>query len=330
MDISYRRKVSNIGYYLKSKHIQAVCKYRIALLAVGGREERIHIYSNHQEHMGSFSGHKGSIFSLSTPPNNNSWLASGSYDKDIKIWDLRTNKLICTLSGHSKCVRAICYITPKVLVSGSWDQSLIVWEWRAGGNTYNIRYILTGHLSDIHGIIRVSKEEVISGEHQGDLRIWNIREGVCIKYIPRACRSLWQMKCLEGGYRTPNSVKVGACSCKGISVWGTQNNWEHFYKQFTIYSYKPYSFELLQGNILLRGGYYGDLGFEHYLTHTEIALYPPINLHSRTIWDILSIAKNIVATISLDGTLKLSDPFARICYVTFQHKGSVNALVKLN
>ena len=91
-----------------------------------------------------------------------------------------------TLSGHTRTVSALCYVKEGVLVSGSWDNSLIIWsKSRPESCTYSPRQTLTGHKSLIKGIIRLNNREIVSGEFNGDLMMWNIDQGLCIRYVPR-------------------------------------------------------------------------------------------------------------------------------------------------
>jgi WD40 repeat protein len=56
-------------------------------------------------------------------------LASGSEDKTIKLWNLKTGDLLCTLTGHEGSVRSVA-ISPdgQTLASGSHDNSIKLWE----------------------------------------------------------------------------------------------------------------------------------------------------------------------------------------------------------
>ena len=145
----YLRIASQIAYYFKGKRIQRICKTKCELFAAaGGDDHKISIFSNSLEHMGSLCGHKFPIKCLTSLPNS-SLLASGSSDGTTKLWNLKTNSLICTLElstlvleslelelseeqqlflvgTNSLC--ALCYVTPEVLVTGSENRSLLVWE----------------------------------------------------------------------------------------------------------------------------------------------------------------------------------------------------------
>ena len=315
----YERITPRIGYYIKSKNIARILKEKCPLFAAGGNEKIINLFSNSLEHIGYFSGHRLSIICLCTI--SNIILASGSDDSTIKIWNTEDRSIMSTLSGHTKGVIALCHVKEGVLVSGSGDKSLIIWNKSTpGSSTYSHRQTLTGHKSTISGIIRVSNTEIASGEWHGDLMMWNIDQGLCIRYIPRACRFsefLSQMKQHMRG-------DVVVSHKDQVRVWGAANNWGNTpIKQFDV---KGRSIEFLSGDLLLRGGEEGQLEFIDY-TQTGCDVYPIImGLHSGFVTAIQRIAKNIVITASNDGYLKVIHPIYRKCYLKFNARFILYAL----
>ena len=297
-----------IGYYMKSNNIARIFKEKCPLFAAGGAEEIIYLFSNSLEHMGYFSGHKQEIWSLCAISNK--ILASGSDDTTIKIWNIEDRSIISTLSGHTKRVSALCNVKEGILVSGSDDNSLIIWnKSRPESSTYSHKQTLRGHKSYIRGIIRLNKREIVSGECGGDLMMWNIDQGVCIRQIPRL-----------SGYDYLNQMKhhmrdVVVNYMTNVKVWRAANDLRNTpIKQFDV---EGSSIEFLSKNLLLIGGYEGQLEFIDY-TQTDCKLSPTIkNLHSKSIYAIQRIAKNIVITASTDGYLKVIHPIFRTVYLSF-------------
>ena len=145
----YERIMGEMTYYFRSKHIQAVCKNKSPMFAVGGDDGRGEIFSNSLEHMGSLYGHEEDIWCLATFPNS-PVLASGSWDKTIKIWNIYQKSILCTLRRHIKSVSALCFVRDGILVSGSSDKLLIVWEYDLEGDNSTV---LTEHTSTIRGLL---------------------------------------------------------------------------------------------------------------------------------------------------------------------------------
>ena len=307
----YEKVISRIGYYMKSKNIVRIFKEKFPIFAAGGGEKIINLFSNSLEHMGYFYGHKEWIFCLCAISNK--MFASGSGDKSIRIWNIEDRSIMSTLSGHTGRVNALCYVKEGVFVSGSRDKSLIIWSKSTPkSSTYSHRQTLTGHKSSIEGIIRLNDREIVSGEWKGDLKMWNIDQGLCIRHIPHVggYDNLTQMKQhIEGDVVVSHGNKV--------KVWGAANNWGNTpIKQFDVCI--GCSIEFLSGNLLLRGGWKGQLEFIDY-AQTGCKLPPTImGLHSENIRAVQRIAKNIVITATGDGYLNVIDPISRRCYLKFK------------
>ena len=316
----YERVTPRIGYYMKRKNIaRNIFKEKCPIFAAGGEEKIINLFSNSLEHMGYFSGHKKWIFCLCAISNK--ILASGSADKNIKIWNIKDRSIMSTLSGHIDGVKALCYVKEGVLVSGSLDKSLIIWSKSTPKSSiYSHKQTFRGHKSDIRGIIRLNNREIVSGEFGGDLMIWDIDQGLCIRHIIPRVRGigdfLYQMKQHIGG-----DVVVG--NWNKVRVWSSANNWGEAIKQFDVC--KGSSIEFLSGDLLLRVGWEGQLEF---IDYGEIGWKLPIikGLHSKCIYAIQRIAKNIVITSSYDNYLKVIHPISRRCYLKFKARKCFFAL----
>ena len=323
----YEKVTPRIGYYMKSKNIARIFKYKSPLFATGGWEKKINLFSNPLEHMGYFSGHDEDILCLCAISTQ--ILASGSDDDEgaIKIWNIEDRSFISTLFGHKYGVSALCSVKEGVFVSGSRDKTLAIWiKSTFDVSTYEQVDMLEGHRSKISGIIRLSNTEIMSGESEGDLRIWNIDEGgesVCIRHIPRegVYEELLQMKQHIGG-------DVVVSYRKEVKVWGAANDWDETpIKRFKVC--KGHAIEFLDGDLLLRGGVGHDLEF---IDYGEIGyqLHPIIMKEDYDVFDpmfaIKRIAKNIVITATEDGYLKVIDPMSRNCYLKFEDRESLKAL----
>ena len=69
----------------------------------------------------TLAGHTADVFAVAWSPDAK-WLASGSDDKTLKIWDTTSGNLILTLTGHTDKVFAVAWSPDgKEIASGSFD-----------------------------------------------------------------------------------------------------------------------------------------------------------------------------------------------------------------
>ena len=80
----------------------------------------------------TIQGHTDTILAIAFSQDG-ATIASASYDKLIKLWDVGTGKLLKTLKEHSDAVYALAFIPGgRQLVSGAGDRTLKVWDVASG------------------------------------------------------------------------------------------------------------------------------------------------------------------------------------------------------
>src|SRR6266852_3326743 len=84
--------------------------------------------AQHPKLRDTLKGHKQQVFCVSYSPDGGT-LASGSVDKTIKLWDIKTCKELATFKGHTESVFSVAYSPDgKTLASGSWDKTIKLWD----------------------------------------------------------------------------------------------------------------------------------------------------------------------------------------------------------
>lgn len=77
-------------------------------------------------------------------------LASGGLDSTIKLWEVPSGKLCCTMAGHRDRVTSLCLTSDhSVVVSGSWDGSLMVWRSAEGRRVAKINEQSYGEVNSV-------------------------------------------------------------------------------------------------------------------------------------------------------------------------------------
>jgi WD40 repeat protein len=163
----------------------------------------------------SFSGHVGEVYSVATLPGGRA-IATGSYDRTVKLWDVATGVCLRTLEGHTNMVRAVAAVSPSLVVSGSRDKTVRLWEVTTG----KCAQVLVGHTHRVRAVAALSPSTVVSGASDRTIKIWDVETGACIKT-------------LEGHGDSVNSVTfvlihdavtvVSASSDTTIKLWNSES-----------------------------------------------------------------------------------------------------------
>ena len=73
-------------------------------------------------------GHGRDVTSVVFSPDGR-LLASGSWDKTIKLWRVADGSLVRTLTGHTVPVNSVSFSPDgRLLASGSWDKTIKLWR----------------------------------------------------------------------------------------------------------------------------------------------------------------------------------------------------------
>ncbi|QMS89862.1 WD40 repeat domain-containing protein [Nostoc edaphicum CCNP1411] len=110
-------------------------------------------------------------------------LVTGSYRK-IKVWrtslltgvkSLKDIQPLHTLMGHSHIVRSLAISADgKLLVSGSWDQTIKIWQLETG----ELLHTLKGHRDRVYAIALSPNGQIIaSGSADKTIKLWHLQTG---------------------------------------------------------------------------------------------------------------------------------------------------------
>jgi WD40 repeat protein len=84
--------------------------------------------SDDDKNIVTLHGHSGSVTSVDWSPDG-SLIASGSFDKSVRIWDEGNAREVATLTGHTQSVESVDWSPDgKVIASGSFDKKVLLWD----------------------------------------------------------------------------------------------------------------------------------------------------------------------------------------------------------
>lgn len=114
-----------------------------------------------------WSGHKSPITSIAF--NAKTWLASGSWGPDIKLWDCESAELLRTLHGNSSYVTSVAFRGDNLLASASWANTIELWDTREG----RLLRTLAAHTENVTSLAFSDTDHLLaSGDLKGSVKLW--------------------------------------------------------------------------------------------------------------------------------------------------------------
>lgn len=121
----------------------------------------------------SAPGHIGNILTVAVS-DDGQLAASGGLDGLVRIWDLRSSKLVESLRGHRGAVNGLSFRSgTRQLYSASADRTVKVWDLN------DMAYVETlfGHGAQAQSVDVLQKERAVSCGQDGTVRLYKVVEG---------------------------------------------------------------------------------------------------------------------------------------------------------
>ena len=155
-------------------------------------------------------GHTDWIRSLTFSPDGIT-LASASFDKTVKLWDIRTGECLKTFQGHGRVNSVSISPDGTTLASGSDDKTVKLWDIRTGECLKTFQ----GHTDAVESV-EISRDGRIVASSSSDetIKLWNISSGECLNTLRGHTNIV-----LSVAISPDNTTLASGSSDKTIKLW---------------------------------------------------------------------------------------------------------------
>ncbi|KAK3946786.1 hypothetical protein QBC32DRAFT_329042 [Pseudoneurospora amorphoporcata] len=159
----------------------------------------------------TLEGHSDSVSSVAFSPDGQR-LASGSWDKTIKIWDPASGSCLQTLEGHSGYVSSVAFSPDgQRLASYSDDKTIKIWDPASG----SCLQTLEGHSDSVRSVaFSPDGQRLASGSWDKTIKIWDLASGSCLQTLEGHSDSVWSVAFSPDGQRL-----ASYSDDKTIKIW---------------------------------------------------------------------------------------------------------------
>ena len=144
------------------------------LIVTGSDDGRVKVFDvNSKASLRVFSGHTGPVRAAKFS-SIKTHIVSAGHDKTIKHWDLVSQTLISTLTGHQDYIRDLCssISTPNIWASGGYDHKIKLWDLRTNEciNTLD-------QGCPIESIVAFPSGNLLLSAGENTIKVWDLLSG---------------------------------------------------------------------------------------------------------------------------------------------------------
>eukprot|EP01102_Stenamoeba_stenopodia_P013432 TRINITY_DN4357_c0_g1_i3.p1 TRINITY_DN4357_c0_g1~~TRINITY_DN4357_c0_g1_i3.p1 ORF type:complete len:406 (+),score=72.92 TRINITY_DN4357_c0_g1_i3:36-1220(+) len=146
--------------------------------------------------------------------NVNQICVIGTDNFNIRLWRMnKEEECTLSLSGHTSFVTELLQLANGLVVSGSWDCTIKLWNIPFNGdelsNDYKCQCVFTlkGHTDSVSGLVELPDGILVSCSVDCTIRLWNVESGCCIQTTRRASHQIHAIILLSSYFSSSSSTK---------------------------------------------------------------------------------------------------------------------------
>jgi len=221
--------------------------------------------------------------------------AAGSFDRSVRLWDIRQTRILTTWQGHKGGVWTVAASGDGRVIASGGDEGVIhIWE-RAQSSA---SAVLRGHTGAIWGIaFNPEAQRLVSGSLDGTVRIWSTRTLQTLAVLDAKTGPVWSVATSRDG-----RLVVGGGVAGVMTVWDASTS-------APVTTFAAHSAAILalssDGRLAASVSFDGTTGLWHTRTGTPVGR---LTGHQGGVWGV-AITPNgrLLATAGFDKTVRLWD-----------------------
>ncbi|MFL5589781.1 MAG: NB-ARC domain-containing protein [Ktedonobacteraceae bacterium] len=161
-------------------------------------------------------GPSSSPYYLSPRQGGGSRLASASWDRMVRLWDVESGRCLYTLEGHTERVHTLAWSPDgRTVASTGFDATIWLWDAEPG----SARALLQGHNAPVYSLaFTPNSHRLLSGSEDGTLRVWDVARGQCVRILEGYAVRLFDVAW------SPDSTRIASAgSDRLVTVWEVTN-----------------------------------------------------------------------------------------------------------
>jgi WD40 repeat protein len=158
-------------------------------------------------------GHLDEVESVAFSPDEKI-LASGSWDKTIKLWNVETGEVIRTLQQESPVKTVAISPDGQFLASGNEDGKIMIWHLKTG----KLKTPLAAHDKAVWSVaFSPDGKQIASGSYDRTIKLWNTQTAELLHTLSGHHNAVWSVAF------SPDGKQIASGSYdRTIKLWNTQ------------------------------------------------------------------------------------------------------------
>jgi len=161
-------------------------------------------------HFLTYTGHTDGVNAVAWSPNGR-FVASGSEDNTVQVWDASTAQWLISYTDHMDQVRTVAWSpNGRFVASGSEDNTVQVWD----ASTAQCHVSYTGHKDNVWAVAwSPDGRRIASGSWDNTVQVWDTGTGQRLISYTGHKDNVWAVAW------SPDGLRVASCGDNTVQVW---------------------------------------------------------------------------------------------------------------